>query len=84
MAGFRDQAREQQVRPGIHPQAVEMMLPNPRGVKPQAVRQDRLLTDLQDEVTRGPGIVRIVIITQRKIAKIHDLFLSESLRCIEE
>jgi hypothetical protein len=61
-----------------------MMLSNPRGVKPQAVRQDRLLADLQDEVTRGPWIVRIVVITQRKIAEIHGMLLAEVPLRIEE
>jgi hypothetical protein len=61
-----------------------MMLPNPGGVKSQPVGQNGLVTDFQDEVTRGPGIVRIVVVTQRKIAEIHDMLLSEPLLHIEE
>src|SRR5215831_16782260 len=61
-----------------------MMLPNPRRVKPQVIRQDRLLANLQDEVTRSPWIVWIVVVTQRKIAKIHGMLLYRWLLCLEE
>ena len=46
--------------------------------------EDRLIAALQDEVTRGPRVVWIVVITQRKIAEIHDMLLSESLLQMEE
>ncbi|MEJ2121703.1 MAG: hypothetical protein P8Z76_13550 [Alphaproteobacteria bacterium] len=70
--GLRDDARQQQVRPGIHPERIEMMLADPGRVIAELVGQDRLLADLGDELIGGAGIVFVVVVAEREIAEFHE------------
>ncbi len=48
-----------------------MMLTNPSGIEPQFFCQNRLLTDFTYELPRCPRIVRIGVVTESEVAKLH-------------
>ena len=60
--GLGDDARQEQIRPAVHPKGIEVMLADPGGMIPKLVRENRLFPDLRDDCVRRPVSAGLLIV----------------------
>ena len=71
MPGAGRDIGEHEIGAGEHTQGAEMMLADPRRMKPDIFGINRLVDNVGDKPVRGSAVVRIAIVAEREIAEFH-------------